>query len=59
MNLLLIESSNEVEKTEIDVEGEIRMQYPTDYDRTKFKVEEQYHCYKKKSRQRRIHTKSS
>ena len=55
MNLLLIVSSKVVEKTERDVEEEIRTQYPTDYDRKRLKVEEQYHGYKKKLGQRRIH----
>ena len=43
VNLLLIESSKVVEKTERDVEEEIRTQYQTDYDRKRLKVEEQYH----------------
>ena len=34
--------------------GEIRIQYPTNYDRKRLKVEEQYHGYKKKVGQRRI-----
>ena len=55
VNLLLIESSKVVEKTERDVEEEIRTQYPTDYDRKRLKVEEQYHGYRKKLGQRRIH----
>ena len=54
MNLLLIESSKVVEKTERDVEEEIRTQYLTDYGRKRLKVEEQYHGYKKKLGQRRI-----
>ena len=55
VNLLLIESSKVVEETERDVEEEIRTQYPTDYDRKRLKVEEQYHGYRKKLGQRRIH----
>ena len=47
VNLLLIESSKVVEKTERDVEEEIRTQYPTDYDRKRLKVEEQYHGYRR------------
>ena len=47
VNLLLIESSKVAEKTERDVQEEIRTKYPTDYDRKRFKVEEQYHGYKK------------
>ena len=54
MNLLLIESSKAVEKTERDVEEEIRTKYPTDYDRKMLKVEEQYHGYKKKLGERRM-----
>ena len=38
VNLLLIESSKVAEKTERDVEEEIRTQYPTDYDRKRLKV---------------------
>ena len=55
VNLLLIESSKVAEKKERDIEEEIRTQYPTDYDRKRLKVEEQYHGYKKKLRQCRIH----
>ena len=33
VNLLLIESSKVVEKTQRDVKKEIRIQYPTDYDK--------------------------
>ena len=55
VNLLLIESSKVVEKTERLVEKEIRIQYPMDYDRKRLKVEEQYHCYQNKLGQRRIH----
>ena len=47
VNLLLIESSKVVEKAERDVEEEIRTQYPTDYDRKRLKVEEQYHGYRR------------
>ena len=43
----MIESSKLVQKTERDLEGEIRTQCPTDYDRKRLKVKEQYHCYKK------------
>ena len=39
MNLLLIESSKVVEKTEREAEEEIRKQYPTDYERKRLKVE--------------------
>ena len=37
VNLLLIESSKVVQKTERDVEEKIRIQYPTDYDRKRLK----------------------
>ena len=47
VNLLLIDFSKVVEKTEIDVQEEIRTKYATDYDRKRLKVEKQYHCYKK------------
>ena len=50
----MIESSKVVEKTERDVEEEIRTKYPTDYDRKMLKVEEQYHGYKKKLGERRM-----
>ena len=55
VNLLLIESSKVVEKTKRDLEEEMRTHYPTDYDRKRLKVEEQYHCYEKKLGQHRIH----
>ena len=38
VNLLLVESPKVVEKTGRDVEEEIRIQYPTDYDRKRLKV---------------------
>ena len=39
---------------ERDVEEEIRTKYPTDYNRKRLKVEEQFHGYKKKLGERRM-----
>lgn len=56
--MLLIEPSEVVKNTKRDLQEEIRIQYQKDYDMKTLNVEEQYHRYKWKLGQRRLHKQS-